>query len=206
MRQNVLPRISCFDDVKFRRMINQCSGMANGPADYSDVQIHDPYQICHTRSMFDTPPDQTVHSIHSIHPTTTAPNIARRKVAISIQPATDPTPVLTKPSAILTPQFTSAAEFQNYMKDNYPLLAFNEIGIMLKYHTACGLQQANALKTTILQDNVRFLDKMASIMATTCICYSLQSLPCMLQKNDQCGGQATPNPYRRRLQMDDSDD
>jgi hypothetical protein len=39
MRHDSLPRISAYDDVSLRRMINQCAGTAKGPADYGDVQV-----------------------------------------------------------------------------------------------------------------------------------------------------------------------
>ena len=83
--------------------------------------------------------------------------------------------------------------------------ASTDIGIMLKYHNACGLQQANALKNTIIQENIRFVDKIAAAIATSCVCCSIHSLPCMLQKQVEHGGAATHHTHRRKLQLGESD-
>ncbi|KAK1632974.1 hypothetical protein QYE76_007289 [Lolium multiflorum] len=163
MRHDSLPRISAYDDVSLRRMINQCAGTAKGPADYGDVQIRDATQICYTRSMWDTPPDRM-------------------------------TPRITTATRQTIPAHTKAKQ------------AASEIGIMMKYHNAICLQQVNALKNSIISDNIRFVDKIASDISESCVCCSIRSLPCIIKKHSRTTEAATTNTHRRRLQMCDSDD
>jgi hypothetical protein len=83
--------------------------------------------------------------------------------------------------------------------------AASEIGIMMKYHNAICLQQVNALKNSIISDNIRFVDKIASDISESCVCCSIRSLPCIIKKHSRTTEAATTNTHRRRLQMCDSD-
>jgi hypothetical protein len=76
--------------------------------------------------------------------------------------------------------------------------ASHQLGLSFKKHNVVGAQQYNSLKTSILQENTKFLDSAVSILAANCIGCSLCSLPCILQN------QQTPNIYQRKLDMTDS--
>ncbi|KAM0903673.1 hypothetical protein ACQ4PT_018515 [Festuca glaucescens] len=185
MRHDVLPQISCFDDVKMRRMILQCSTPLKGVEDWSAAMVWDPEQICYTRSMWDTKADTMTPGLTAIH--RPQPQVQRISPAApcTSQPLQH-TPAVSGPDTLqLSNRVATANDFSNHMKEKYPLLAFSEVGLMLKHHNAVGFQIANAMKNHIDQENTRFLDKFVAVMAETCICCSLRSLPCIAQ--NKCG-------------------
>jgi hypothetical protein len=85
------------------------------------------------------------------------------------------------------------------------LQAGNEVGLMLKHHNAVGLQIANYIKTKFVQENSRFLDHFVSVMAESCICCSLRTLPCIAQNMANDKNPKISNLYRRSREITDSE-
>lgn len=160
---NTLPRIACFDDTSFRRMILQCCSLKKGVHDYSCAPIRDPQTICYMRSAWDTVPDaQTPRTPAGRPPVSPSPAPLNCKF---------PSPLTVADSVT---RIFGATEFSTYLSSTYPKLARSELGIILKQHNAMGLRMATTPRNSIGQENVRLLDKMVASLGESCICCTIR--------------------------------
>ncbi|KAM0849286.1 hypothetical protein ACQ4PT_053818 [Festuca glaucescens] len=185
---NVIPRLPCFDDVRLRQMILQCTKGGSGHPDYSLTTVRDPSQICYMRSVWDTTPDHKQN--------TERPPMSRRTPAVSLPASTTQSPTADAPPNSNTAVVPGASEFSNHIRDNYPLLAASPLGILLKQNNAIGFNQANILKKYQLENNIKFLQKMVDILGENCVCCSIRGLNCIAQQPQGSQPPALSNLYR----------
>ncbi|XP_051190200.2 uncharacterized protein [Lolium perenne] len=204
LRHSVMPRVAAFDDTQMRRMILQCSTTINGVEQWSCATVRDASQICYTRAIFDSPPDQITPTISRSRP----PVFPHPTATLTGEHRSQTCSAQTKPSpTIPSTHLLTASDYANYMKATYPLLASSELGIILKQHNALDVQQANAARNNSINESTRFLDKLVEVLSATCICCSLRSLPCLVQQRpqDSHSNSSASNLFRRRLDQADSD-
>ncbi|VAH03644.1 unnamed protein product [Triticum turgidum subsp. durum] len=59
----------------------------------------------------------------------------------------------------------------------------SDIGILLRRNNAIVTREATSLRSSILRENTAFLDKLMSLLSSSCICCSIWSLPCIMQSS-----------------------
>ncbi|XP_044321700.1 uncharacterized protein [Triticum aestivum] len=59
----------------------------------------------------------------------------------------------------------------------------SDIGILLRRNNAIVTREATSLRSSILRENTTFLDKLMSLLSSSCICCSIRSLPCIMQSS-----------------------
>ncbi|KAM3213701.1 hypothetical protein ACQJBY_066233 [Aegilops geniculata] len=169
------PRVACFDDSKLRRMTLATTSTDKLSWSYSCAPIRSPHDNCYTRSTFDATSE------------THSRTMPQRNQSSYLRPVIPPSPSLTlkTPQTPPTPTIgpTTVHDFANYMKSNYPHLVSSNIDILLRRNNAIVTREATSLWTSILRDNTTFLDKLMTILSSSCICCSIRSLPCIMQNS-----------------------
>ncbi|KAM3213700.1 hypothetical protein ACQJBY_066231 [Aegilops geniculata] len=82
----------------------------------------------------------------------------------------------------------------------------SNIDILLRRNNAIVTREATSLWTSILRDNTTFLDKLMTILSSSCICCSIRSLPCIMQNSPTTSTTSSNLPISgRKLDMSDSE-
>ncbi|XP_037404256.1 uncharacterized protein LOC119267055 isoform X1 [Triticum dicoccoides] len=171
------PRVASFDDNKLRRMILATTSTDKLTWDYSCAPIRSPHDNCYTRSTFDLAAENLSRTMpqRNQSPTPTLRPTIPISTSLSLKtPRTPTTPAVPH---------TTVHDFANYMKSNYPHIVSSDIGILLRRNNAIVTREATSLRSSILRENTTFLDKLMSLLSSSCICCSIRSLPCIMQSS-----------------------
>ncbi|XP_037445377.1 uncharacterized protein LOC119314800 isoform X1 [Triticum dicoccoides] len=187
---DVLPRISLFDQISVRRMINMAAVMGTSVASYSNSKLRPALDVCYARRNYpdclESITNQQVKAAsqdHSRVQQTDERADAGHGSSLSIGHLLD----VETPLRAIGP-----LDFSQYLRSRYPNLVTNEITILLKEQNASCQRQINTTRVNMHADMFKFTQELMTTVGNRCTCCSARGFnDCPARANEIRRGKCT---------------